>query len=102
MDMFKKIMLQTKENRKDQDTQSFYYMQSKLIFIAFYIFYIFVRSKYPVQKTLLSDIYIIATNVGPFSLILLLQFIQKSPLFTIDGSLYVFLHAKTLIHTKKT
>jgi hypothetical protein len=33
---------------------------------------------------------IIAANVGSISLILLLQFIYEAPLFSVDGSLYVF------------
>ena len=54
------------------------------------------------QKTLLMDIYIIAANVGPFSLELLLQFRQEAPLFSIDGSLYVFLKARAPPHAMET
>ena len=48
------------------------------------------------------DIYIIAANVGPFSLKLLLQFRQEAPLFSIDGSLYVFLKARAPPHAMET
>ena len=72
------------------------------MFTTFYISYIFVRPAGSVQKTLLMDIYIIAANVGPFSLELLLQFRQEAPLFSIDGSLYVFFKARAPPHAMET